>query len=92
MALEHDSSSPLANAVRIVGSQTAFGAVIGKRQSVVHDWLRLEKPLPAEHVLQVERETGISRHELRPDLYPRESAAPHARPIGRREELREPLS
>tara|TARA_R110000868_G_scaffold111222_6_gene300450 strand:- start:721 stop:897 length:177 start_codon:yes stop_codon:yes gene_type:complete len=46
--------------------------MIGKRQSVVHDWLRDNKPLAAEHVLTVERQTGISRHELRPDLYPRE--------------------
>lgn len=25
--------------------------------------------VPAERVLDVERETGISRHELRPDIY-----------------------
>lgn len=32
-------------------------------------------PLPAEYVLATERATGISRHDLRPDLYPREDAA-----------------
>lgn len=26
--------------------------------------------VPAERVLQIERATGVSRHELRPDLYP----------------------
>ena len=26
--------------------------------------------LPGEFVLSIERETGVSRHELRPDLYP----------------------
>lgn len=26
--------------------------------------------VPAERVLEVESQTGISRHELRPDLYP----------------------
>lgn len=31
------------------------------------------KRVPAERVLDVERVTGISRHDLRPDLYPRES-------------------
>lgn len=31
------------------------------------------KPLPAELVLATERQTGISRHDLRPDLYPRET-------------------
>jgi len=70
MALEHDSDSALARAIRLAGSQTAFGRLLGKRQSVVNDWLRFERPLPAEHVLAVETATGISRHELRPDIYP----------------------
>jgi hypothetical protein len=30
------------------------------------------KQVPAERVLDVERATGISRHRLRPDLYPSE--------------------
>lgn len=33
---------------------------------------------PAERVLEIERATGVSRHDLRPDLYPRESPAPEA--------------
>lgn len=73
MALEHDSDSALAIAVRNVGSQSAFGRLIGKRQSVIHDWLREQRPLPAEHVLKVEAATGISRHALRPDIYPIEN-------------------
>lgn len=31
--------------------------------------------IPAERVLAVEEETGISRHHLRPDIYPEERAA-----------------
>ncbi|WP_354250585.1 YdaS family helix-turn-helix protein [Bradyrhizobium sp. LA3.X] len=30
------------------------------------------KQVPAERVLDVERATGVSRHRLRPDLYPAE--------------------
>ncbi|MDQ0305303.1 transcriptional regulator [Ancylobacter polymorphus] len=40
-------------------------------------WSRWEtgrRRVPAERVLDVERITGISRHDLRPDLYPREPA------------------
>ena len=80
MALEHDSDSALAKAVRHAGSQSAFGRMIGKRQSVVNDWLREERPLPAELVLMVEKATGISRHELRPDIYPIEDSLPGIRP------------
>lgn len=77
MALEHESDSALARAVRAAKSQSAFGRLIGKRQSVVSGWLRDGKHLPAEHVLTVERETGVSRHDLRPDLYPIEPVATH---------------
>lgn len=34
----------------------------------VSQWERV----PAERVLDVERITGVSRHDLRPDIYPRE--------------------
>lgn len=75
MALEHETESALALAVRTAGSQTAFGRIIGKRQSVIFGWLRAARPLPAEHVLAVEAATGVSRHDLRPDIYPRPQAA-----------------
>lgn len=76
MALQHDSDSALAKAVRAMRSQPKFAALIGKSQSVVNDWLREDRPLPAEFVLTVEAATGISRHDLRPDIYPIESPAP----------------
>ena len=31
--------------------------------------------VPSERVLDVERETGIHRHQLRPDIYPLEATA-----------------
>jgi DNA-binding transcriptional regulator YdaS (Cro superfamily) len=66
------TESPLQKAIRIAGGQSALGRIIDRRQSTVWEWLKLRKPLPAEHVLKVEAATGISRHELRPDLYPQE--------------------
>jgi DNA-binding transcriptional regulator YdaS (Cro superfamily) len=38
--------------------------------------------VPAERVLEVERVTGVPRHELRPDLYP-EPARPLSQPESR---------
>jgi DNA-binding transcriptional regulator YdaS (Cro superfamily) len=70
MAHDQPPSSALETAVSIAGGQSAFGRLIGKSQSTVWDWIRYKRPLPAEHVLTAERETGVSRHELRPDLYP----------------------
>jgi DNA-binding transcriptional regulator YdaS (Cro superfamily) len=71
MENEPDMKSPLEAAVRNAGSQVALGRLIGKRQSVIFGWLRAGR-LPAEHVLKVEAATGVSRHDLRPDIYPRD--------------------
>jgi DNA-binding transcriptional regulator YdaS (Cro superfamily) len=70
VGLETRLDTPLADAIRVAGSQSAFGRMIGRPQSTIHGWLQKNLPLPAEHVLTVERHTGISRHRLRPDLYP----------------------
>ncbi len=70
MGIETHIQTPLAEAVRRAGSQSSFGKLIGRNQSTVFDWLRLNKPVPAELVIAVERETGVSRHDLRPDIYP----------------------
>lgn len=72
MGIETSIATPLAEAVRRVGSQSAFARLVGRNQSTVYDWLNEGKALPAEHVLTVERETGVSKHDLRPDLYPEE--------------------
>nr|WP_315384178.1 YdaS family helix-turn-helix protein [uncultured Sphingomonas sp.] len=70
MGMETTQDTPLAKAICAAGSQSAFGRWIGRRQSTVNWWLANAKPLPAEHVLLVERLSGISRSELRPDIYP----------------------
>ncbi|MEG3160905.1 YdaS family helix-turn-helix protein [Sphingomonas sp. LB2R24] len=70
MGIETDQDSPLADAVRRAGGQSAFARLIGRSQSTVFDWLRFEKSLPPEHILKVERATGVSRHLLDPVIYP----------------------
>lgn len=77
------AESPLRKAVRVAGGQSAFGRLIGKRQSTVFEWLKLGKPLPAEYVRLVEQKLGVSRFELRPDLYPPEEGHLHVPPAGR---------
>jgi Putative antitoxin of bacterial toxin-antitoxin system, YdaS/YdaT len=34
-----------------------------------------QRRVPTERVLEIERATGISRHDLRPDIYPRNEVA-----------------
>lgn len=69
MGIESRVDTPLAEAVRKVGSQSAFGRLVGKSQTSVFEALRDNRPLWPEAVLKVEEATGISRHRLRPDVY-----------------------
>jgi DNA-binding transcriptional regulator YdaS (Cro superfamily) len=59
-------------AVAIKGSQPKLAADIGYSQMSVSRWVNGEVPVAAEAVLKIEAATGVSRHDLRPDLYPRE--------------------
>ena len=73
----------LKGSVDIVGSQSAFARLCGVSQTAVWKWLQSGKRLPAEHVLTVEAETGVSRHLLRPDIYPPAEAVlpPSSEPV-----------
>lgn len=64
--------TPLDRAAAIAGSWTKLAGYIGVTPQAVSQWKRV----PPSRVLAVERATGVSRHDLRPDLYPREEPAP----------------
>lgn len=66
------AKSPLRKAIDVAGSQTALASLIGKTQGHISKWLQRDY-VPPESVLDIERATGISRHELRPDIYPAEA-------------------
>ena len=68
------SRKALKQAIKAAGGQTALAISIQKTQGHISSWLRRDH-VPAEVVLPIERATGVSRHDLRPDLYPREEAA-----------------
>lgn len=61
----------LKEAITIAGGQSALARAIGVQQCHVWNWLNRNKKVPAQHVLNIEKATGVSRHDLRPDIYPR---------------------
>ena len=58
--------------LKAFSSQQAMATELGVTQPTVWRWLNQSKQVPAEYVLRVEAATGVSRHDLRPDIYPRE--------------------
>ncbi|HET9511395.1 MAG TPA: YdaS family helix-turn-helix protein [Sphingomonas sp.] len=60
----------LEHAVKMAQSQVAFAEICGIGQPAVSKMLASSKQLAPEYVLAVERATGVSRHLLRPDIYP----------------------
>lgn len=53
-------------AVGAAGGVSALAKHLRITRSAVSQWTRV----PAERVIEVERCSGVPRHELRPDLYP----------------------
>lgn len=57
-------------AVSKMKSRSELARKIGVSDVAILYWERGQ--VPAGRVLEVERLTGVSRHELRPDIYPQE--------------------
>lgn len=91
--------SALRVAIDRLGGQAAMARLIGLTQPAIFIMLKKGRPLPAEHVLKVEAATGVSRHDLRPDIYPRDlppapetlpgAARPHDPPAAPPEPVRQ---
>lgn len=58
-------------AIKDAGGGATLAAALKITRQAVYQWDRV----PPQHVLDVERITGVSRHELRPDLFGEREAA-----------------
>lgn len=64
-----DKAAALKKAIESAGGQAEFARLIGITAQAVSQW----DEVPPLRVLVVERVSGVSRSELRPDLYPVEA-------------------
>lgn len=63
--------SPIDRAIDAMGGPSkAAQALFIENPSVVFNWRTRGQPSP-EYVLDIERLSGVSRHELRPDIFGR---------------------
>lgn len=55
-----------------IGGQSALARVLGCSPQAVQRMCATGR-VPAERVLAIEAATGVSRHQLRPDIYPKDN-------------------
>jgi DNA-binding transcriptional regulator YdaS (Cro superfamily) len=69
-------TTAIKRAVEIVGGGASLARYIGVNRASVQDWIR-RGIVPATRAIEIEKATDgqVTRQELRPDLYPDESAA-----------------
>lgn len=67
------TDNALQRAISIAGTQARLGELVGKSQGHVSKWLQRGR-VPPNMAIPIEIATGVSRSDLRPDLYPEESA------------------
>jgi DNA-binding transcriptional regulator YdaS (Cro superfamily) len=66
--MDHEPNAPTRASIA-AGGQSALARTLKMTPQAVQRWCSSGK-IPAERVLAVESASGVSRHELRPDLYP----------------------
>lgn len=52
-------------AIEAAGGSAKLGTALGITRQAVEDWDKV----PPKHVLRVEQLSGVSRYQLRPDIY-----------------------
>lgn len=84
MSTPCDMKAAFERAIAVARGQSAMARLLSTPEKPVTQqrlwhWLKVKGVCPAEFVLRVEAETGVSRHELRPDVFgasqPEQSAA-----------------
>ena len=55
--------------ISIYGSQAEASRKLGISSALLNHWVRGRFAIPANRCIEIEKKTGVSRAELRPDLF-----------------------
>ncbi len=71
--MSNSITKSLEKIIAIAGSQTALAKELGIQQQAISEWLQ-KGTIPPHRVLKLEEivKGAVTRHELRPDIYPRD--------------------
>jgi DNA-binding transcriptional regulator YdaS (Cro superfamily) len=64
-----EQKKALYRAIKTAGSMRKLGLLVGASTAAIAMW-RSRGIIPPQYVLKIEKATGVSRHLLRPDIYP----------------------
>lgn len=59
---------PILRAIRAAGGPSALARRIGATRQHVYQWQTGSRPIPIMRCIAIERETGVPREHLRPDI------------------------
>lgn len=59
----------ITRAVEAIGGQIPLAKRLGVNPSLISQWVTGRLNVAAHHVLIIEAATGVSRHDLRPDVF-----------------------
>ena len=67
-----DQSEIVKKIISLAGNQQKLANLINVKRCTISAWVNRNKKVPSQHVLAIETalKNKISRHEIRPDLYP----------------------
>ncbi|MGJ7175289.1 YdaS family helix-turn-helix protein [Morganella morganii] len=66
-----DCNNALEKAIKIAGNTSNLARRIGVSHQAIHIWkVKYNSRIPEEKVLKIYIATGVTPHEMRPDLYP----------------------
>ncbi|WP_088100297.1 Cro/CI family transcriptional regulator [Xanthomonas retroflexus] len=63
-----DTIPPIDRAIRAAGTQQRLAEILGIRSASISEW-KVRGAVPAYRCIAIELATGVSRHELRPDVF-----------------------
>ena len=67
-------ANPVCVAVEKAGGQAALALAIGVSPQLVWQWVNGRRPVAPRHCIPIETATGVTRYELRPDVFGQKAA------------------
>lgn len=63
-----ETTAPLERAISAAGTQQRLAEILGIKSASISEW-KGRGSVPANRCIAIELATGVSRHELRPDVF-----------------------